>query len=59
MPARKPEADDEDERITRAVEVLRAAYLPAATRGTLVQAISEALDAATITAKPPKLRQVD
>ena len=42
-PGRKPEAD-EDNRITQAVEVLRAAYTPAATRGALAEAIGEALD---------------
>jgi hypothetical protein len=42
-PGREPEAD-EDNRITQAVEVLRDAYRPAATRGALAEAIGEALD---------------
>jgi hypothetical protein len=35
---------DENDQITQAVEILRAAYVPAATRGTLAEAIGEALD---------------
>lgn len=42
-PARKPEAD-EDDRITQAAEILRGAYVPAATRGDLAAAIGAALD---------------
>lgn len=41
-PARK--RTDENDQLTRAVEILRAAYVPAATRGTLAEAIGAALD---------------
>jgi hypothetical protein len=41
--ARKSEAD-EDNRITQAREILGAAYVPAATRGALAEAIGRALD---------------
>ena len=41
-PARK--RTDENDQLTRAVEILRAAYVPAATRGTMAQAIGAALN---------------
>jgi hypothetical protein len=41
-PARK--RTDENDQITRAVEILRAVYVPSVTRGALAEAVGEVLD---------------